>query len=107
MCELIHNRGVRIELTLCQTNSRNGSSIDQRSRNPHRHLHRGRLLFRAAVLRDFVSGVIARSAANYVAKPRPDLFASCFRRAGIRDGSIRHGRDQLPDGLRCQSVRRW
>src|SRR6516164_1270909 len=44
------------------------------------------------------------SIANHVAKPGRDLFSSCFSRAGIRDGSIRHGRDQLPDGLRCQSA---
>ena len=34
---------------------------DQKSRNPHRHLYHGHCLSRAAVLRDLVSGVIARS----------------------------------------------
>jgi hypothetical protein len=34
-----------------------GNSIDQKSRNPHRHLYHGHCLSSAAVLRDFVSGV--------------------------------------------------
>jgi len=64
-CELVHNRVVRIELTFPNQhweNLENDNSSDQKSRNPHRHLYRGHCLFRAAVLRDFVSRVIARRA---------------------------------------------
>ena len=52
-----------------------------------------------------ISGVVfGIGIGQNVAQRHSSIFAACIdRRPGCRDGSISHGGDQLPDGLRCQS----
>ena len=59
---------LKTQITDDQQDSERGNSVDQNSRNPHRALYRGHYLSRAAVLRDFVSGVIARSVRLFSAR---------------------------------------